>query len=102
VSAAWPDRQGAQVLTHQIRGLDHRRSLRVIALSDSPDGAGETADDAITRPIDRCEAIARVRVMVQRSRLFGLCRGTDGGAFRWGAGRAVFPDRRPPPERYAA
>jgi PleD family two-component response regulator len=101
VSKDWPDRDG-QVLARQIRALDRRRSLCVIALGDRSDGLEDAADDFITRPIDRCDAILRVRVMARRSRLFCLCRGDDGGPFIWGAGRVVFPDFRPPPDRFAA
>jgi len=101
VSKDWPDRDG-QVLARQIRGLDRRRSLCVIALGDRSEGGEESADDAIARPVDRCEAILRVRLMARRSRLSCLCRGDDGGPFLWGADRVIFPDFRPPPDRFAA
>ena len=101
VSKDWPDQDG-QVLLRHIRALDRRRSLCVIALADQSDGAEESADDLITRPVDRCEAMLRARVMARRSRLYSLCRGDDGGPFIWGAGRAVFPDFRLPPDRFAA
>jgi DNA-binding response OmpR family regulator len=101
VSKDWPDRDG-QVLSRQIRGFDRRRSLCVIALGDRSEGAEEAADDVIARPVGRCETILRVRVMARRSRLACLCRGDDGGPFLWRAGRAIFPDFRPPPDRFAA
>jgi DNA-binding response OmpR family regulator len=101
VSKDWPDRDG-QLLARQIRGLDRRRSLCVITLGDRSEDAEEAADDVIGQPVNRCETILRVRVMARRSRLSRLCRGDDGGPFLWGAGRAIFPDFRHPPDRFAA
>jgi two-component system cell cycle response regulator len=101
VSRDWSDRDG-QLVARQIRGLDRRRSLCVIALGDRSDDGDEAADDMIARPVDRCEAILRVRVMARRRRLSCLCRGDDGGPFLWAAPRAIFPDFRHPPDRFAA
>jgi DNA-binding response OmpR family regulator len=101
VSLDWPD-QDRQVLTRHIRALDRRRSLCVIALTDQPGGAEDAADDFITRPVDRCEAMLRVRVMARRSRLCSLCRSDDGALLIWGAGRVPFSDFRLPPDRFAA
>jgi DNA-binding response OmpR family regulator len=106
VSLDWPEGEGYRV-SQQIRHADRDKAMRLLAISDHSDI--QTAalvesgiDDALVRPIDRCEALARIRLALRKQDL-GASVAEAGERIGRPVSRLVLPEYRlPPPDRFAA
>jgi DNA-binding response OmpR family regulator len=99
------DMDGLTLLRH-LRLSDPTRALRIVLLANHAALPGPAwrglADDMLLRPVDRIEALARVRLAARKTELTGTL-----GPFRANAlgswhQEAYRPARRQPPDRFAA
>jgi two-component system cell cycle response regulator len=108
VSLEWPDANGVK-LCRQLRLVDPTASLRLLLVTGGEEMQlrrieGSGADDLLLRPIDRNEAIARVRVAARKSQIATTLRKIQAAVERpvqYGQ-YGVSSLNRPPPDRFAA
>jgi DNA-binding response OmpR family regulator len=105
VSEAWPD-GGGWHLCRQLRLVDPSDALRtlIIAAGELRPRAMQEAgiDDGLTRPVDRCEALARTRLALRRRALALALRDPDMHAPPAPVHRLALRPWRAPPDRFAA
>jgi DNA-binding response OmpR family regulator len=105
VSEAWPD-GGGWHLCRQLRLVDPSDALRtlIIAAGELRPRAMQEAgiDDGLTRPVDRCEALARTRLALRRRALALALRDPAMHAPPAPVHRLAHPPWRAPPDRFAA
>jgi len=105
VSEAWPDGSGWH-LCRQLRLVDPSDALRILLVAGGelrPRAMLEAGiDDGLTRPIDRCEALARTRLALRRRALALALRDRDAPAPPTPVHRLALRPWRAPPDRFAA
>jgi two-component system, cell cycle response regulator len=105
VSHDWPDADGSRY-ARQLRLSDPTRTLRIVLVADGDDLALRSwegyADDVLSRPVDRSEALARVGVASRKVNMAaGLARTRTSGLVSFVPRISSF-GRRQPPDRFAA
>jgi DNA-binding response OmpR family regulator len=107
VSHEWADGSDGLKIARHLRLVDPTAALRVLLVAEAGECRARAleeagADDLVLRPVDRCEALARSRVALEKSRLRSAFRETLPSAMLPLASRLSQPVRRRPPDRFAA
>jgi DNA-binding response OmpR family regulator len=104
VSREWPDVDGLQY-ARQLRLADPSGLLRIVLLTEDEGlplrGWEAVADDILVRPVDRNEALARIRLAFRKYRLAGALE-QQAASLPSPAPRMSPLSQRRPPDRFAA
>ena len=106
VSLEWPEGEGVAII-RRLRQVARRRDLPVVAIADGADMPARLCleagiHDRLLRPIDRSEALMRVRLALRVAQYSSILLESEGFAPAPAFHRLNRRPRRRPPEKFAA